>query len=147
MRGAVADRARAGSDPDIEAQTNASFDGFLAPAQIAARKAKIDLNKTRQAPEFVTHEQGTTHITIADREGNVVALTTTINAPFGAVVVAGNTGIILNNELDDFSSPKDIEGFHVVGLGSNRPPSPKNPSGFCPPQTITSFPVQTAVCP
>ncbi len=127
MRGAVADRARAASDPDLTPQTNVAFDAFLAPAQIAARKAKIDPNKTHQAPEFLTREQGTTHISIADSEGNVVALTTTINAPFGAVVVAGNTGIILNDELDDFSAPKDIEGFHVVGLGSNRPRSLARP--------------------
>jgi gamma-glutamyltranspeptidase/glutathione hydrolase len=121
LRGAVADRARTASDPDVENGTDAAFNALLDPAQLAARKAKIDPNKTHPAAEFLSKEHGTTHLIVADAEGNVVSLTTTINAPYGAVVVAGDTGIILNDELDDFSSPKDIEGFNVIGLGKNRP--------------------------
>jgi gamma-glutamyltranspeptidase/glutathione hydrolase len=121
LRGAVADRARTASDPEIENGTDAAYDALLAPAQLAARKAKIDPNKTHPAPEFLSNEKGTAHLVVADPEGNVVTLTTTINAPYGAVVVAGDTGILLNDELDDFSAPKDIEGFNVVGLGKNRP--------------------------
>jgi gamma-glutamyltranspeptidase/glutathione hydrolase len=60
-------------------------------------------------------------VIVTDSEGNVVTLTTTINAPFGAQVVAGDTGVIMNDELDDFSSPQDIAGFGVIGLGPNRP--------------------------
>jgi gamma-glutamyltranspeptidase/glutathione hydrolase len=43
-----------------------------------------------------------------------------VNAPFGARIVAGDTGIVLNDELDDFTRPKDMAGFGVIGLGPNR---------------------------
>jgi gamma-glutamyltranspeptidase/glutathione hydrolase len=66
-------------------------------------------------------EAGTSHVIVADREGNVVALTSTVNDAFGARVVASGTGIILNDELDDFSTPSDVKPFGVVGLGPNRP--------------------------
>jgi gamma-glutamyltranspeptidase / glutathione hydrolase len=120
MRGAVGDRARFASDPDAEPSTGAAYDAALAPAQIEARKKRIDPRKTHRAAEFRTREQGTTHLIVVDAEGNIVSLTTTVNAPFGARVVVENTGIVLNDELDDFTSPKDLAGFGVVGLGPNR---------------------------
>ncbi len=121
MRGAIGDRVRFASDPDAEPFTTAAYDAALAPAQLAARKKRIDPKKTHKAPDFRTREHGTTHLIVADSEGNVVCLTTTVNAPFGARIVAGDTGIVLNNELDDFSRAKDMAGFGVVGLGPNRP--------------------------
>ena len=121
MRGAVADRARLLGDPDLDPGVNVAVEGALAADQLAARKAKIDPKKVRLAPEFKTNEQGTSHLVIADGEGNVVSLTTTVNGPFGAGVVAGDTGLVLNNELDDFSAPKDVQPFGVTGPGSNRP--------------------------
>jgi gamma-glutamyltranspeptidase/glutathione hydrolase len=121
MRGAVADRVRFAGDPDADPSIAHSYDRALEPSQIAARRARIDPNRTRPSPEFRTREQGTTHIIVADAAGNVVSMTTTVNGPFGAQVVAGDTGVILNDELDDFSSPQDLAGFGVVGLGPNRP--------------------------
>ncbi len=121
MRGAVADRLRHASDPDVEPGVAAAYDQALAPAQLAARKARIDPMKTLPAPSFKTREAGTSHLVVADAEGNVVSLTTTVNGPFGARVIAGDTGIVLNDQLADFSSPKDISGLGVVGLGPNRP--------------------------
>lgn len=121
MRAAIADRVRIAADPDADPGVNAAFEAALAPEQIAARRAKIDPSTTRPAPEFKTKERGTSHLVIADAEGNVVSLTTTVNGPFGARVVAGDTGILLNDQMRDFSSPKDIVGFGVVGLGPNRP--------------------------
>lgn len=121
MRGALADRVRFAGDPDADPGVTAAYTRALDPAQLAARRARIEPYRTHPAPEFRTHEQGTTHVIVADAEGNVVSLTTTVNAPFGAQIVAGDTGVILNNELDDFSSPQDIAGFGVIGLGPNRP--------------------------
>ena len=74
--------------------------------QLAARRARIEPNRTHAAPEFRLREQGTSHVVVADREGNVVSLTTTVNEAFGSRVVAGDTGILLNDELDDFSAPR-----------------------------------------
>jgi gamma-glutamyltranspeptidase/glutathione hydrolase len=121
MRGAIADRVRFAGDPDVEAQVGAAYDRALEPAQLSARRARIEPNRTHPAPEFRTREHGTTHIIVADAAGNLVSLTTTINAAFGAEIMAGDSGVILNDELDDFSSPQDVAGFGVIGLGPNRP--------------------------
>jgi gamma-glutamyltranspeptidase/glutathione hydrolase len=58
---------------------------------------------------------------VADAEGNVVSLTTTVNGPFGARVVAGDTGVLLNDELTDFSAASEVAPFGVTGPGLNRP--------------------------
>jgi gamma-glutamyltranspeptidase/glutathione hydrolase len=121
MRGALGDRVRVASDPDDTPATLAAYEAALAPAQLAARRKRIDPHKVHRASEFRTREQGTSHLVVADSEGNVVSLTTTVNAPYGARIVAGDTGIVLNDELDDFSRPKDMTGFGVIGLGPNRP--------------------------
>ena len=121
MRGAIADRVRMAGDPDVETGVGTAFEHALDSEQLSARRVRIVPNSTLQAPEFRTREHGTSHLVVADADGNVVALTTSINDPFGARVVAGDTGIILNNQLDDFSAPADIRGFGVVGLGPNRP--------------------------
>jgi gamma-glutamyltranspeptidase/glutathione hydrolase len=121
MRGAIADRVRFAGDPDADANVTTAYDRALEPDQVAARRARIEPKRTHVAPEFRSREQGTTSVLVADADGNVVSLTTTINAPFGAQLVAGDTGVLMNDELDDFSSPQDLAGFGVVGLGPNRP--------------------------
>jgi gamma-glutamyltranspeptidase/glutathione hydrolase len=121
IRGALADRARIAGDPDADPGVLAAYDRALDPRQLAARRARIEPNRTHALPEFRLREAGTSHVIVADREGNVVSLTTTVNDAFGARVVAGRTGITLNNQLDDFSAPADVKAFGVVGLGPNRP--------------------------
>lgn len=121
MRGAFADRARFSTDPDLDPGVDAAYAAALAPAQMAARKARIDPNKTHAPADFKTREQGTSHLVVADAEGNVVSMTTTVNGGFGSSVVAGDTGILLNNELDDFSAPEDVKPFGVADGGPNRP--------------------------
>jgi gamma-glutamyltranspeptidase/glutathione hydrolase len=121
MRGAVADRARLLGDPDLDRGIDASVDAALLPAQIAARKARIEMGRAHTAPEFKTNEGGTSHLVVADAEGNIVSLTTTVNGPFGAGVVAGDTGVLLNDELDDFSRPDDVAPLGVTEGGPNRP--------------------------
>lgn len=121
MRGALADRARFAGDPDVEPNVDAAYQAALEPAQLAARKAKIDATKTRPPTDYKTRENGTSHLVVADADGNVVSLTTTVNGPFGASIVAGDTGILLNNELDDFSAPEDVKAFGVENGGPNRP--------------------------
>ncbi len=121
MRGAVADRARFAGDPDVDPSVDPAYQAALEPAQLSARKARIDPTKTRPVTEYKTREQGTSHLVVADAEGNVVSLTTTVNGPFGASIVAGDTGILLNNQLDDFSAPEDVKAFGVENGGPNRP--------------------------
>jgi gamma-glutamyltranspeptidase/glutathione hydrolase len=121
MRGATADRARSAGDPDLDPGVDKAFAEALDPAQISARRARIDPMKTHAPVEFKTREQGTSHVVVVDAAGNVVTLTTTVNGPFGASIVAGDTGILLNNELDDFASAADAATFGQKDGGPNRP--------------------------
>ncbi|HEY5453784.1 MAG TPA: gamma-glutamyltransferase, partial [Polyangia bacterium] len=61
-----------------------------------------------------------THLSVIDAEGNAVALTTTINLGFGAHLIAGKTGIVLNDEMDDFSlQPGVPNAFGLIGNEQN----------------------------
>ena len=72
----------------------------------------------RFAPAPPSDKKGTTHMVVADRWGNVVSLTTTIEENFGSGVVVPGRGFILNNELTDFTgTPQDSDGR----LYANRP--------------------------
>jgi gamma-glutamyltranspeptidase/glutathione hydrolase len=127
MRGAYADRVHVAGDPDLDPAVDKAYEAALDPAQIAARKAKIDPQKTHPPTDFKTREQGTSHLIVADADGNVVTLTTTVNGPFGASIVAGDTGILLNNELDDFSAPDDVKAYGITNGGPNRPRAKARP--------------------
>ncbi|CAB9511446.1 Glutathione hydrolase 1 proenzyme [Seminavis robusta] len=50
-------------------------------------------------------DHGTSHLSVVDKHGNAVAMTTSVNAQFGACVVSESTGIVLNNQMDDFGNP------------------------------------------
>lgn len=62
----------------------------------------------------------TTHYSVVDKDGNAVAVTYTLNLNFGSGIVAGNTGILLNNEMDDFSSKPGVpNAFGLIGGTAN----------------------------
>ncbi|KAH1079945.1 hypothetical protein J1N35_019706 [Gossypium stocksii] len=65
------------------------------------------------------HDHGTSHISIADSDRNAVSMTTTVNAYFGSKILSPSTGIVLNNEMDDFSMP-------INSSGNTPPPAPPN---------------------
>ena len=70
----------------------------------------------------------TTHIAAADTEGNWVALTTTVNTPFGSKIIVPGTGVILNNQMDDFSlAPGIPNAFGLIGAEANRIEPGKRP--------------------
>lgn len=111
MRGAFADRMRYFGDPDL---TPVDSDALLAPARMKRRKARLAEDRTHTQPRFGLEEQGTHHLITADADGNWVSLTTTVNAPFGAKVVAEQSGVILNNELEDFTPSQSLAPFGMT---------------------------------
>ncbi len=107
MRHAYVDRNTALGDPDFVADPSARL---LSPEHAAAIRAAIDNDSGTATPSaalgpgIAPHEQAeTTHYSVADSEGNAVAVTYTLNGGFGAGVVAPGTGFLLNDEMDDFT--------------------------------------------
>lgn len=70
----------------------------------------------------------TTHYSVVDKEGNAVAVTYTLNLNFGSGIVAGETGILMNNEMDDFSSKPGVpNAFGLIGGKANAIEANKRP--------------------
>src|SRR4029079_4130519 len=81
------------------------------------------------------HEsEETTHLSTADAEGTVVALTTTLNSSFRAVLLARGTGVMLNDEMDDFAiAPGAANQFGLTGGDANAVAAGRRPlSSMCP---------------
>ena len=105
MRHAYVDRNSYLGDPDFVDNPVAHL---LDPAYAAQIRAVIQPQHAGVSSELragvAPHEgSNTTHYSIADRFGNAVAVTTTLNDWFGASVMAGRTGVMLNDEMDDFT--------------------------------------------
>src|SRR6267143_1557816 len=87
-------------------------------------------DRATPAQQVVAAQEGqhTTHISVVDAQGNAVALTTTVNEPFGSCVVAQGTGVVLNDEMDDFAvAPGVMNAFDVRGGTENAPGPGKVP--------------------
>ncbi len=134
MRRAYADRATFLGDPGFVAvpvqgliskeyakQLNATID-----PKVASRSDRVAAGKP---DAFVAKEsKETTHFSIIDGEGNAIALTTTINGSFGSGVVALGTGVLLNNEMDDFAiAPGVPNTWGLVGSDANAVAPRKTP--------------------
>ena len=124
MRRAFRDRTFYLGDPDfvdIPMQTLTSpFYAAGLRATINPRKATpSDLLSGEQTP---LEDEETTHFSIIDAEGNRVAATQTVNLLFGSGLVAPGTGVLLNNEMDDFAlKPGTPNAFGVMGFEANAP--------------------------
>lgn len=123
MRRAYADRARYLGDPDfvavpVQGLTSKKYADELAKT---IKPDKADDSKSIGAGNPLPYESSsTTHISIVDREGNAVATTQTINYTFGSGVVAAGTGVVLNDEMDDFAiAPDTPNAFGLVGGAAN----------------------------
>ncbi|HEY2953130.1 MAG TPA: gamma-glutamyltransferase [Verrucomicrobiae bacterium] len=123
MKLAFADRAHWLGDPDFAAVPRG-----LVSKEYAARLAKqIRLDRATPVPRHGTPADAgqnvfgkhTTHFSTADADGNWVACTATINTSFGSKVVIPGTGVVLNNQMDDFSQPGATNFFGLVGAEAN----------------------------
>lgn len=107
MKRAFADRSEWFGDPDF---VQTPLQKFLAPDYLAKRRAGINMSKATPSQDikpgdFSDKESTeTTHYTIVDTQGMIISNTYTLNGSFGSGVTADGTGILLNNEMDDFSS-------------------------------------------
>jgi gamma-glutamyltranspeptidase / glutathione hydrolase len=117
LRGAIADRMRHLGDPDHQPVDLARL---LDRKRLLARKRMIALDRTHALPRFGLEQHGTHHMLTADAEGNLVSLTTTVNRVFGAKLATPNGGVVLNDELDDFTLKKDVAPFGL-SESPNRP--------------------------
>lgn len=124
MKLAFADRAYWLGDSDFVKVPQGLVDKEYAKTlgrRIVLSKASIVVahGEPPQAEQNV-FKKHTTHITAADSEGYWVAITATVNTSFGSKVIVPGTGIILNNEMDDFSSQPGVpNAFGLVGAENN----------------------------
>jgi gamma-glutamyltranspeptidase/glutathione hydrolase len=133
MKLAFADRAYWLGDPDAVDVPRGLIDKEYAASlaqRVAPPKAQDvpDHGEPPRAAEDVFGRKHTTHIAAADSDGNWVALTATVNTTFGSKVIVPGTGIVLNNEMDDFSAqPGKPNAFGLVGAENNAVAPGKRP--------------------
>jgi gamma-glutamyltranspeptidase / glutathione hydrolase len=119
MRHAYMDRNSYLGDPDfvknpIERLTS---DDYAAKIRAVIDPAKAGVSKDIR-PGVPPHEgSNTTHYSIVDAQGNAVSVTYTINDWFGAKVTAAGTGVLLNNEMDDFTSKPGVPNLYGLVQG------------------------------
>ncbi len=120
MRRAYRDRAEYLGDPDMQAMP---LERLLSADYAAGLMRGFDPGRaTPSRPAAVQAGQGadTTHFSILDRQGNRVAATLSINYPFGSGFVPSGTGVLLNDEMDDFSMRPGIpNAYGLVGGEAN----------------------------
>jgi gamma-glutamyltranspeptidase / glutathione hydrolase len=130
MKRAYADRARYLGDP---AFVNAPIATLIAKDYAAKQRASIDLDHATPWTDALSatppHEgSNTTHFSVVDADGNAVSSTYTLNFSYGVGLVADGTGVLLNNELDDFTAaPGASNAFGLVGFEANLPGPGKRP--------------------
>lgn len=134
-----ADRAEYMGDPDFVTVPVAQLINTHYMAQRAKQVNPKSISNTEQVKPGLDNGEKlqTTHFSIVDKWGNAASNTYTLNGWFGSAVVVQGTGIILNNEMDDFSSKPGVANqFGVVGKDANaiepnkRPLSSMTPSIF-----------------
>jgi gamma-glutamyltranspeptidase/glutathione hydrolase len=131
MKRAYADRTLFLGDPD---QVRNPIDRLISKDYAAAWRATID--PAHATPASAIHAGGavdpeghnTTHFSVLDRFGNAVSNTYTLNFSFGVGLVAEGTGVLLNNELDDFAAkPNSPNAYGLLGAEANAPGPGKRP--------------------
>ncbi|KAL9332673.1 hypothetical protein ACSQ67_002283 [Phaseolus vulgaris] len=99
-------------DPDFVNITEVVSD-MLSRRFATVLKNDINDNKTFSPTHYggkwnQIHDHGTSHLCVIDLERNAISMTTTVNAYFGSKILSPSTGIVLNNEMDDFSIPRNV---------------------------------------
>jgi gamma-glutamyltranspeptidase/glutathione hydrolase len=138
MKLAFADRSEHLGDPEF---VQVPVKGLTSKAYAAELRARIDRNRASPAAAIKPGQPApyesdqTTHYSVVDKDGNAVSNTYTLNFSYGTGLVAEGTGILLNNELDDFSAKPGVpNAYGLVGgeanavAGGKRPLSSMSPT-------------------
>ena len=130
MKRAYADRAVYMGDPETVKMPIA---GLISKSYAASLRASIGARATPSSdihagkpPDVQGHN--TTHFSVIDKDGNAVSNTYTLNFSYGLGLIADGTGVMLNNELDDFTAkPGTANAYGLVGFAANLPGPGKKP--------------------
>ncbi len=135
------DRAEYLGDPDF---VSVPLERLLSPYYAAGQRASIRLDRAMPSdllPGYQGSSGGTntTHFSVLDRDGNRVAGTVTLNAWFGTGLLVTGTGVILNNEMDDFAVKPGVPNiYELVGAEANAVAPRKRPLSSMAPTFIES---------
>ncbi|MCF2147108.1 gamma-glutamyltransferase [Desmonostoc muscorum LEGE 12446] len=151
MKIAYSDRSQYLGDPDF---VKVPVQELTSPAYAKKRRQEIKIDRARPStevkpgnlnpkclpsspcPRYESPE--TSHLTVVDEQRNAVSLTFTINLSFGAGVVTPGTGIILNNEMDDFAAAPGVpNAFGLIGNDANSIAPRKTPLSSMTPTIVT----------
>ena len=131
MKVAYADRSEYLGDPDfvdvpVKALTSKTYAAEILAGISQGRAATAAEIKPGDLTPYESNE--TTHFSVVDADGNAVANTYTINFSYGSGLVADGTGILLNNELDDFSAKPSVpNAYGLIGGDANAVEPGKRP--------------------
>lgn len=147
MRRAYFDRAEFLGDPDFidipqtELLSESHAQQWASGISMDQATASLSL----QGPKNIEQGMHTTHFSVLDKAGNKVSATLSINLPFGSAFTAAGTGVLLNNEMDDFSAkPGEPNAYGLVGSDANAIAPGKRPLSSMTPTIIESS-QQTAI--
>lgn len=144
LQSAFADRATHLGDPDFY---NVPQQALLNETYLKERRSQIPKNRARNEKEVTAGEfkstlkesDQTTHMSMMDKEGNMISSTQTINGYMGSSVVVPGTGILMNNEMDDFSAkPGTANLFGAIGGEANAIAPQKTPLSSMSPTLVIS---------
>ena len=130
MRRAYRDRAEYLGDPDFVSMPIAELTSPLYAAGLRASIHPAKATPSDALPGYMSPAEGehTTHYSIMDADGNLAAVTKTVNLTLGSGFVVEGTGFVLNNEMDDFALlPGQPNAFGLVGGEANAPKAGRRP--------------------
>lgn len=143
MKIAYSDRAKYLGDPDF---VQVPVSELISKNYAQKRRQQINMNKATPSTEIkpglkttkIPEKTETSHLNVVDAERNAVSLTFTINLGFGAGIVTPGTGIVLNNEMDDFAAAPGVpNAFGLVGNEANSIAPRKTPLSSMTPTIVT----------
>jgi gamma-glutamyltranspeptidase/glutathione hydrolase len=138
MKHAFADRAQYLGDPDF---VKAPISMLISKDYATWIRGRISPIKTHPAKyyglrNFKSEQGGTTHLSVLDRFGNAVACTLSVNTRFGSKILVPKTGIVLNNEIDDFAIYPSGNVYGLLGNEANALQPKKRPLSSMTPTII-----------